>query len=183
MNDVIVRSHKWDGALKGRLETPPIAPQQILEHSHAITHEAGDHASVEIFAELRRRSSGVVPIAILGATYRPGTGPLVIRVAATGEYTLGGTRDLRSRLVRRLVSGLPLEYATVVLAEIARSAAELGFPGGIIEVNRGGYDEVDSSKFAFRKAAEFLTWALLKSSSSGFPTEDDISLFLDSLQD
>ena len=182
MNDLIVHTRRWKAALTDRPETSLIASQQILEYDYLPTRELGDHASAEILAELRMPSSGVVPMAILGATYQPAAGSLLIRVVSSGEYTPGGIPRLPSKLAEPLISGLPLEYATVVLDEIAKTTAEMGFPGGMIEVNRGGYDEVDSSEFAFRKTARFLTWALLTTSSSGFPTDDEVSLFLEPLQ-
>ncbi|SDJ37983.1 hypothetical protein SAMN05444157_3085 [Frankineae bacterium MT45] len=53
------------------------------------------------------------------------------------------------------------------LGEIARSVP---LPGGVLVIEAGGYDEIDSSPLAFGRAAEALGWTVASLSAA---TDDD----------
>jgi hypothetical protein len=74
--------------------------------------------------------------------------------------TLGAARTCPSRFGGALVPGLPPEFAQATLDGLVRVPAKWD-SGGLLVVDRGAYDEVDSSSVAFELAGGLLVLALL----------------------
>ena len=74
--------------------------------------------------------------------------------------TLGAAKTCPSRLSRPLVPGLPPEFAQATLDGLVRVPSTWD-SGGLLVVDRGGYDEVESVPVAFELAGGLLVLALL----------------------
>lgn len=117
-----------------------------------------DHP-VRLLVEVLRRFSGMVHRALLGAEFIPIQGmSTVFEVNYVTE--IGGTSDsCPSRLWRSpFITGLPEEFASAVLSGLTNNGAAL--PAGVLRVDRGGFDRVESPIVIFRQAAQLLRCAL-----------------------
>jgi hypothetical protein len=133
------------------------------------------HAAVEV----RRAAGGIAPRALLGGSFRFEEGPaLSLRVAWSGTLAGEGAEGeaCEGLLGQSLLKGLPDEFAAAVLRGL-NSARELNAPG-ILSVQQAGYDPVDSSEYAFERAALLLKWVLLANAPQG-PSSADLATFLD----
>jgi hypothetical protein len=111
--------------------------------------------------EVRGRSGGVVPRAVVGGEMQPSDlGIQMFRVGQSAGMTLGAARTYLSRIGGALVPGLPPEFAQAVLDGLVRVPVQWD-SGGVLVVDRGAYDEVDSSPVAFELAAGILVLVLL----------------------
>jgi len=83
-----------------------------------------------------------------------------IRIGQPSGLTLGATTTCRSYLAESLVPGMPPEFARATLTGMLRMSAVR--PHGFhITIDRAGYDEVDSSEYAFDFSGGLLVVALL----------------------
>lgn len=108
-------------------------------------------ASVEIL----RQGGGLMPRALVGGSYTPGNGELLIEVQSSGEHA-DGNASCVSQLSRSLVPGLPDEFSQSVIDGLVRRP----LPSGRILVDRAAFDPVESSPLAFELAAELLASVL-----------------------
>jgi hypothetical protein len=117
------------------------------------------HASVRALVEVQRRFGGLAPRALLGGQFVPGPGSeTVIEVCVSGASVLDSEDEptCPSRLWNQpFVLGLPPEFAKPVLDELADHDG-LGFPAGVLTVDRAGFDVVNSSEPIFAQAAGVL---------------------------
>jgi hypothetical protein len=94
----------------------------------------------------------VLPRALMGGEIRlTGSEARVMKVGQSAEMTLGAARTCPSRFRGPLVPGLPPEFAQATLDGLVRASVEW-HSGGFLLVDRGAYDEVDSSPVAFELA-------------------------------
>lgn len=118
-------------------------------------------ASRSATLELRRAAGGVMPWALLGATYEPNdSGALTIRVAHSGEVASAPLHEGAGLLGRPLACGLPKEFAEATLDGLIpiRSGAQ---PLRTTRHRWRWLRRGDSSQFAFEHAASLLKWVLL----------------------
>lgn len=102
-----------------------------------------------------------MPWAMLSGTYEPVTsGSLEIRVGHTGELSASPDLNCVGLLGRALAIGLPEDFALAVADSLHNFAPESN-RAGLIVVQGGAYDPVNSSRFAFSEAATLLKWAAL----------------------
>lgn len=124
-----------------------------LVWSGAATGSCPDYQPVRASVEIRR-SGGVAPRALVGGCLRRAEGTS-LRVATSSTLTLGADTSCPSSLSKALVPGLPPEFAEAVLKGLID--ASLGSViCGDLTVDRSGYDEVESSPIAFKRAAGLL---------------------------
>jgi hypothetical protein len=100
--------------------------------------------------EILRQSGGLAPRALLGGSFTPGTGSVVINVGVSepaGEVAA----TCQSQLWKPLIPGVPSEFAEAAMAGIVRRQQ---LPGGLLVVDRGAHDRVESSPLAFELAGE-----------------------------
>ncbi|HSR87249.1 MAG TPA: hypothetical protein VLM11_23965 [Streptosporangiaceae bacterium] len=117
--------------------------------------------SARAVVEVRTTAGGARQRALVGGELcLDGSDARLIRVGQSSEVRRGAARTCPSRLRGLLIPGLPPEYAQPVLDGLVRVPAEWD-AGGLLVVDRGAYDEVDSSAFAFELAGGLLALALL----------------------
>ncbi|MBD8060142.1 hypothetical protein IC607_14320 [Cellulomonas sp. JH27-2] len=123
--------------------------------------------AVRCVVEMLRHGGGLMPRALLGGFYTPArAGEILIEVGASVS-TAAEIPTCASALGRPLVPGLPIEFARSVETGLLRSA----LPPGIVVVDRGAFDPVESSPLAFELAAELLA-VTLGAMSAGRDVED-----------
>lgn len=105
--------------------------------------------------ETLRHSGGLAPRALLGAEFRPTSGPLVLNleIGVSGPQFSPGETCV-SQLWKPLVPGLSPEFAEAAMIGLLRVQDLL--PAGVLMIDRAGHDEVESSPLAFELAAELL---------------------------
>ncbi|MEU7477366.1 hypothetical protein AB0A63_15360 [Lentzea sp. NPDC042327] len=141
----------------GRMSAPLLADDWLIDRSSATA--TGAAGSTVVTVELLRRFGGVAPRALLGATYTPlgaeaSAGVLEVRVprAATSA---GGEITCASRLWKNPFEvGLPEDFPEGALKGVLSGGAEL--PAGTLVVDQAGFDEMNSSAFAFEQAGALL---------------------------
>jgi hypothetical protein len=115
--------------------------------------------AVRSLVEVQRRFGGHSPWALLGAQFVAGDGDELVFEVGFGDGEPTGEGGYPSRLRKRpFLPGLPEEFAAAVLDGI--SAEGPLFPAGRVTVDRAGHDEIESSAFVFRQAAQALGCAL-----------------------
>jgi hypothetical protein len=114
--------------------------------------------AVRVLVEVQRRFGGHSPRALLGARYEPGEGGVTTFGVGFGVIAVDNETACPSRLNKRpYLPGLPEEFSAAVLDGLAQELADL--PAGTVVVDRAGFDEVESSTFVFRQAAQVLRCA------------------------
>lgn len=132
----------------------------------------------QVVVELRRTGGGMMPWALLAATYEPNpTGILEICVAHTGELASAPVQDCLGPLGRPLAVGLPMEFAEATLEGLTRPESAVS-PSGQIRVESAAYHEADSSRFAFEHAAVVLRSILLARDSTAEFVANELSKLL-----
>jgi hypothetical protein len=127
--------------------------------------------------EILRRGGGLMPRALLGATFTPtGSTEMLITVRTSGPNAAGEPSCV-SQLAGDLVPGLPDEFGHAVVEGIAKKAL---LPGRF-EIDRSAFDPVESSPFAFGLAADILA-VVLEAIASGRETEHDVRTAIDGWQ-
>lgn len=117
--------------------------------------------SARAVVEVRRKAGGVLPRALVGGEIRlTGSETRLLKVGQSAQMTLGAAKTCPSLLGRALVPGLPPEFAQATLDGLMRVPTTWD-SGGLLVVDRGGYDEVESSPVAFELAGGLLILALL----------------------
>jgi hypothetical protein len=133
--------------------------------------------AVRVLVEVQRRFSGHSPRALLGARYEPGEGGATMFEVGFGVMAVDHETACPSRLHKRpYLPGLPEEFSAAVLDGLAHGGAEL--PAGTVTVDRAGFDEVESSTFVFRQAAQVLRCALAASSRPAADVEVEVRTLL-----
>lgn len=123
-----------------------------------------------------RDMGGIRPRALVAGEFTPNSsGSFKVRVARSGELPEHADHDCPGLIGSDLVAGLPDEFAHTVVDGLVRFSPGLN-RSGVLQVLGGGFDEVDSSAFAFEHAAGLLKWALLGLRSEG--TTADLENFL-----
>jgi hypothetical protein len=125
-----------------------------------ISIPASGTSAVRAVVEVRKRGGGVRPRAAVGGELRSSDGARVFRVGQSVAMTLGSAKTYPSKLSGTMVPGLPPEFAQAALGGLVRGRAQWS-SGGLLVVDRGAYDEVDSSPVAFGLAAGMLLLALV----------------------
>ncbi|HET9731999.1 MAG TPA: hypothetical protein VFP54_04925 [Acidimicrobiales bacterium] len=116
-------------------------------------------ALIAVTVEVRLRAGGMAPCALVGARFvSSDRADTELAVGHSAELAEGVRPSCVGLLGRSLVSGLPKEFAEGVLNGLVRVEAPL--PPGRLEVVAAGYDDVDSSEFAFERAAGLLRHVL-----------------------
>jgi hypothetical protein len=131
--------------------------------------------SARAVVEVRRGGGGILPSALLGGEISAiSDGSYVLRVAQSTDMTLGAPRTCVSRFWGSLAPGLPEEFALPALEGAGRVPKEPGV-GVMVSIDRGAYDEVNSSPLAFRVAGKILAIALLANLRSVDIAESDLA--------
>ena len=109
--------------------------------------------------EVRLRAGGIAPCALLGASFVTSALADVELAVGHAGVSVGGTRTSCIGLLGRpLIRGLPTEFGEGALNGLVRAEAPL--PPGRLEVVAEGYDDADSSEFAFERAGGLLRLVL-----------------------
>jgi len=103
-----------------------------------------DGEAVRVVVEVLRQHGGMAPRALIGGKFEPGGTDLLVDVSISERGK--ERRTCRSQLGRRLVPGLPSEFAWPVFDGLRRAAK---LPAGQLTVDRAGYDPVESSPLMF----------------------------------
>jgi hypothetical protein len=142
-----------------------------LERSFPASALTAQRGTARAVVEVRRRAGGLIPRAVAGGEMRlRGEGKRSLRVGQSAAMTLGAQATYSSRIRGILVPGLPPAFANAVLDGLVAAAAWES--PGVLIVDRGAYDEVESAPLAFKLAADVLVLALLARLSG---TELDLS--------
>jgi len=137
---------------------------------------AGERRQRQATVAVARDLGGIRPRAQLAGEFTPDSrGSFRVRVASSGELPERAIHDCPGLLGSDIVAGLPDEFAQAVVDGLVRYAPYLN-RSGILRVFGGGFDEVDSSEFAFERAAGLLKWSLLGLTSEC--TAEDLSNFV-----
>jgi hypothetical protein len=175
MNLMVAHSKRWAVAVSGVADAPPIASREWVE---AIVQADGvDEASIcnefGVVVEVFNTGSGVLPRALMGGTFTAGGSGVRIRVASTGDVPYGLPATYPSSLSSPLVAGLSTEFATLVLDGLVEGLHLNVLPAGDLVITVGAYDELNSSRLAFRRASE-LFLAVLRPAVRVMPQSDTI---------
>lgn len=150
------------------------AAASVVNRSLAAPVATADVAEAQATVEVMRRGGGMRPRALLGGQYTPApTQGLRVEVGLVGEPSFDEA-TCPSQLWKPLVPGLPEEFIDAVV----QGLAEGGLASGVLLVNRGAYDPVESSNVAFRFAGALLA-SVVAASSSGQPVEPVVMTLLD----
>ena len=117
------------------------------------------HQSIAATVEVRLRAGGMAPCALLGARFVTSERiDVELVVGHSANLVEGAAPSCIGLLGRSLFSGLPKEFAEGALNGLVR--VETPLPPGRLEVIAAGYDDVDSSEFAFERAGGLLRHVL-----------------------
>jgi hypothetical protein len=108
--------------------------------------------------EVLQFGGGLTPRALLGGSFVSGGQDLLLEVGSTGVITLGAPRGCLSQLGGPLVAGLPAEFVDAVLRGLLEMAGKVERPAGTLRIQAAGYDEENSSPYAFVHAGAALLW-------------------------
>ena len=155
---LVIEHGPWQVSLGLDDDRGPYEISEWLVWNGAAAGSCPDYQPVRATVEIRRRSGGIAPRALVGGRLRRAEGT-ALRVATSPRLTLGAATSCPSSLSNALVPGLPREFAKAVMDGLIE--ASLGSDiCGELTVDRSGYDEVESSPIAFRRAARLLRCAL-----------------------
>jgi hypothetical protein len=159
---LIVEQGPWRAAISSDEPSARYEVRRWVTASVVASAKCTDIAPARAVIELRRRSGGIVPHALVGGELLLGDGgSLRFEVGESNRLAVGDALTCASSLARRsLVPGLPPEFALAALDGLVKAATAEDPPAGTIRVDRGGYDEVDSSQISFEYAASLLFCAL-----------------------
>lgn len=113
--------------------------------------------------EILRQGGGLMPRALVGGAFTPGTDSRLVVGVMTSGPAVSGSPSCKSQLASPLVPGLPDEFASSVVDGLVRRA----LPSGRVVVDRAAFDAVESSPMAFELAAELLAIVLATEESGG----------------
>jgi hypothetical protein len=117
---------------------------------------------VRAVVELKRNFGGMIMRAQLGGEFLPGGGQTRYEVCVAAEpFDSGLPATCESFLGDPLIPGLPSDFARSALAGVTASSARSPLPGGVLRVDRAGYDLMGSSESAFNQAGRLLRHALV----------------------
>lgn len=106
--------------------------------------------------EILRHAGGLMPRALVGGVFTPGTDSRLIVEVMTSGPILSGVSSCKSQLGKPMIPGLPNEFASSVAGRLLHRV----LPGGRVVVDRAAFDPVESSPVAFELAAELLAIVL-----------------------
>jgi hypothetical protein len=116
--------------------------------------------------EVRLHAGGMTPCALLGGQFADDDrSDVALAVGCSGDLVGGALPSCAGFLGRTFVPGLPTEFAQGAMNGLVR--AESPLPPGRVEVIAGGYDDVDSSEFAFERAGGLLRLTLSRVAAGG----------------
>jgi hypothetical protein len=117
--------------------------------------------TVRLIVEIKRNLGGMIMRAAVGGEFRSGGDGTRFEVCVTGEpFDSGVPATCDSPLGTPLVPGLPADFADAVLGGLMADAEQAPLPGGVLRVDRAGYDLMGSSDAAFGLAAKILRHAV-----------------------
>jgi hypothetical protein len=117
---------------------------------------------VRAVVELRRNFGGMIMRAQLGGEFLPGGTQTRYEVCVAAElFDSGLPATCKSFLGDPLIPGLPSDFARSALAGVMADSAHAPLPGGVLRVDRSGYDLMGSSESAFNQAGRLLRHALV----------------------
>lgn len=133
----------FDSKARARAETP----------AKVVSEQGPRRALVEV----HRRVGGLPQRAVVGGMKSTtGSGYLVVEAGLSGESVAGEDRKYPGVFGRELSPGIPSEFAASVL----RGLLTMRGCAGLVEVDCGAFDVVESSGAAFELAATILAVAL-----------------------
>ncbi|MGC9670646.1 hypothetical protein ACNTMW_29390 [Planosporangium sp. 12N6] len=98
----------------------------------------------------------------LGGEFLPEGGQARYEVCVAAEpFDSGLPPTCESFLGDPLVPGLPSDFASSALAGVMADSAHAPLPGGMLRVDRAGYDVMGSSESAFNQTGRLLRHALV----------------------
>jgi hypothetical protein len=111
--------------------------------------------SVRVVIEIQRRFGGLAPRAFIGGSFTvSNTDKAVLEIRHLPEMSSPGSfaGHLWSK---QFLAGIPLEFCDGIRQGIEREVnGEI--PGGLLVIDRGGFDEIESSAVIFQQAASVL---------------------------
>jgi hypothetical protein len=117
-----------------------------------------------VVVEIHRRVGGLPQRALIGGSFEPAAdGRLSILAGLSGPTTSDRGAACQGNLGRELVRGLPSEFASSVIVGLLQR----NLPSGLITIDRGAFDPVESSGVAFTLAASVLAEVVQADSLDG----------------
>lgn len=122
----------------------------------------GDGQDARAVVEIQRALGGMRMRALLGGAFTPDPGgaTTAFEIPVGGPLGIGSPAECDSELGRRLVAGMPEDFADAAMSGLAGAEDDAGMPAGVLRVDRAAFDEVDSSETAFRLAGDLLRHAI-----------------------
>ncbi len=145
------------------LEDDEAAAFDVVEwrrSSRPASRSSATSSEVRLIVEVLRRFGGLAPRALVGGRFTPKPGRrTVLEIGVGHEFEVGSVVDTYpSRLWSRgFALGLPPDFVEGVSRGID-GASDL--PAGVLTIDRGGFDEVNSSEVIFEQAASLLVACL-----------------------
>ncbi|HEU5158122.1 MAG TPA: hypothetical protein VFU43_14085 [Streptosporangiaceae bacterium] len=158
----VITHGAWRAALSDDVQAAAYTVGDWLEWSWPLETAGTISGRSRVVVEVFRATSGITPRALVGGELAlAGRDSLKVRVAqSSSAMTLGAEKTCPSKFAGSLVPGLPSEFAQATLDGLVRVPAN--WPsGGLLVVDRGAYDEVESSSLAFEIASGLLVLSLL----------------------
>lgn len=116
---------------------------------------------VRAVVEIRRNFGGMIMRALLGGEFLLGVDEARYEVCvATEPFDSGLPATCESSLGEPLIPGLPSDFARSALDGVTADTSRLPLPGGVLRVDRAGYDLMGSSESAFNQAGRLLRHVL-----------------------
>ena len=128
--------------------------------SRPASRSSATSSEVRMMVEVLRRFGGLAPRALVGGRFTPNPGgQTVLEIGIGHEFEVGTVvATYPSRLWSRgFALGLPPDFVEGVSKGID-GASDL--PAGVLTIDRGGFDEVNSSEVIFEQAASVLVACL-----------------------
>ena len=152
----------------------PYSAESRLEASLPSSPSAKSFAK-RISVEIARNAGSMMPWSCLSVELRAyPTNSLRLVVPHTGSTRLAGI-ECQGLLGRRMVLGLPLEFAQGVLDEWMSLTAPVS---GSLTVIGSAYDPVNSARNSYREAARLAMWVAVEIHEGNEIQQDRLSSFL-----
>lgn len=152
----------WALAVRAEHEAAAFIPTGSLSDSELVDPSSSMAPGARAVVELRAVAGGLRPRGLLGGEFapRPGT-EIMFRLGHSGALGLGAPATCPSVIGgQALVAGLPVEFAQAALDGLVRVQCAAALPAGVLSIDRGGYDEVESSQMVFERASGLLRCVL-----------------------
>ncbi len=152
----------WRVVVRDDAEPYRFAPASVITRSvtaQPSTIQFETCAVVQVYAQM----GGVSPTALLGGSFWTSTNSRLEMSLSVGQQNEFGPL-VKDMFNEELHLGLPLEYSEAIFNALGNNDG-VEIPAGELTVFASAHDEVNSSPFAFGRAAELLRWALLSRAS------------------